>query len=487
MRLHSLVSDALANTPLPPVDPEITGVCDDSRRVRPGDLFIARPGVSVDGAKFVRDAVARGAAAVVTQSPVEGVTAPQVIVPDAAAATSRIAEAFFGRPSRVLKVLGVTGTNGKTTTAYLIRHILSTLNHACGMIGTVEIDDGRSRVEADMTTPGAIRVSELLATMRDNGCRACAIEASSHALDQGRVAGVTFAGAGFTNLTGDHLDYHKTMDAYGDAKAKLFATLSPDAVAAVNADSPSHLRMIGNTAGRVVTFGIDGPADYRATDYAVTAQGTRFVLTTPDGRADVGTRLVGRHNIENALCAITLCCEVFGLPAVVVAGALRTADGAPGRLQPVATGQPFAVLVDYAHTDDALRNVLTALRPLTRGRLRVVFGCGGDRDPTKRPRMAKVAEGLADDVYVTSDNPRTEDPQAIIRQIVSGFGTAAGGRFIIEPDRRAAIDRAIADADSGDVILIAGKGHENYQIVGTEKHPFDDAEEARRALAAVMS
>ena len=487
MRLHSLIQSALPGVAAGADNPEITGVCDDSRRVRPGDLFVARAGVDNNGTTFVHEAGAKGAAAVVTQTPFDGIVAPQVIVADAAASVSALAEAFYGSPSRQINVLGVTGTNGKTTTAYLIRHILNTLGQPCGMIGTVEIDDGKARAEADMTTPGATRVSELLATMRDNGCRACAIETSSHALDQGRVAGITFAGAGFTNLTGDHLDYHKTMDAYGDAKAKLFAGLSPDAVAAVNVDSPEHARMTRGTRGRVVTFGIENAADYRASDYLITAQGTNFVLVTPDGRADVWTHLVGRHNIENTLCAITLCCEVFGLPAVAAANALKTATGAPGRLQPVNIGQPFAVLVDYAHTDDALRNVLTALRPLTVGRLRVVFGCGGDRDPTKRPRMAKVAGELADDVYVTSDNPRTEDPRAIIGQIVSGFGTTPAGRFMVEADRRAAIERAIADAEPGDVVLIAGKGHETYQIVGTVKHPFDDVEEAERALEAVAS
>ena len=487
MRLHSLIQTALPDVATGGDNPEIAGVCDDSRHVRVGDVFVARPGVSGNGTTFAHDAVAKGAVAVVTQQSIDGVAVPQVIVADAAASVSPLAEAFFGSPSRQVKVLGVTGTNGKTTVAYLIRHVLNALDQPCGMIGTVEIDDGRTRAEADMTTPGATRVSELLATMRDNGCRACAIETSSHALDQSRVAGVTFAGAGFTNLTGDHLDYHKTMDAYGDAKAKLFAGLPSDAVAAVNVDSPEHPRMTRDTRGRVVTFGIENDADYRATDYAVTAAGTNFVLTTPDGRAEVKTRLVGRHNIENALCAITLCCEVFGLPAVAVAGALKTASGAPGRLQPVGVGGPFAVLVDYAHTDDALRNVLTALRPLTRGRLRVVFGCGGDRDPTKRPRMAKVAGRLADDIYVTSDNPRTEDPRAIINQIVGGFGTTAAGQFLVEPDRRAAIERAITDAGPGDVVLIAGKGHENYQIVGTEKHHFDDVEEAKRVLEAVAS
>ncbi|MGC4031683.1 MAG: UDP-N-acetylmuramoyl-L-alanyl-D-glutamate--2,6-diaminopimelate ligase [Tepidisphaeraceae bacterium] len=386
MRLHELLREIRPTIDLAAVsDAEITGVQDDSRRVLPGNLFIARPGIKVDGNAFAADAITRGAAAVVTQAALPGVSIPQVIVPNAGEIVSALANIFFGRPAESVRVLGVTGTNGKTTTAYLIRHILNTVGKRCGMVGTVEIDDGRQTAEAAMTTPSAVDVAALLAEMRTNACAACAIEVSSHALHQGRTGGVKFAGAGFTNLTGDHLDYHGTMDAYADAKAILFAGLPATAIAAVNADSAYADRMIRDTRARVVRFGIDSAADYRATDSSVTAQGTSFLLTAPDGRTEIHTRLVGRHNIENALCAITLCCEVFGLSVSAVAAALKTAAGAPGRLQPVPSDKPFAVLVDYAHTDDALRNVLTALRPLTKGRLRVVFGCGGDRDRTKRP------------------------------------------------------------------------------------------------------
>jgi UDP-N-acetylmuramoyl-L-alanyl-D-glutamate--2,6-diaminopimelate ligase len=360
--------------------------------------------------------------------------------------------------------------------------MLAKVGRRCGLVGTVEIDDGRTRREAEMTTPGACDVADLLAAMRDRGCRACAIEASSHALDQGRVAGVPFAGAAFTNLTGDHVDYHKTVENYADAKARLFATLDSTAVAVVNADDEFSDRMVRDTHARVMRFGFGKTADYRARDWAVTSQGTNFVLHTPDGRAEVHMSLIGKHNIENALAAAALVGETFGLSVNQIAQGLRDAAGAPGRLQAVRAGQPFAVLVDYAHTDDALENVLTALRPLTRGTLRVVFGCGGDRDNTKRPRMARTAENLADALYVTSDNPRTEDPAKIIEQIVSGLTPAARAKAVIDPDRRSAIRRAMADAAEGDVVLIAGKGHENYQIIGTEKHHFDDVEEAAAAI-----
>jgi UDP-N-acetylmuramoyl-L-alanyl-D-glutamate--2,6-diaminopimelate ligase len=320
--------------------------------------------------------------------------------------------------------------------------------------------------------------------MRDRGCRAAVLEASSHALEQQRLAGVFFCGAAFTNLTGDHLDYHQTMENYAAAKAKLFETLDAEAVAVVNADDKWSDRIIGACPSRIIRFGFSKRADYRARDVEITPQGTNFTLHTPDGKADVSMKLIGKHNIENALTAAALAGEGAGLSLNQIVAGLSDAPGAPGRLQPVEVGQSFAVLVDYAHTDDALENVLTALRPLTRGKLRVMFGCGGDRDNTKRPRMAKIAEKIADVVYVTSDNPRTEDPHAIIKQIVAGFGKAAKPT-VVEPDRRAAIERIIAEAEAGDVVLLAGKGHENYQILGTQKTHFDDVEEARRVFAGL--
>ena len=465
--------------PLPAV--EVTGVTEDSRQVQPGHVFVARGGTVTDGAKFIDAAVARGAVAVVAAAPVPGCAVPVVVVPDPAAATSVLAHAFHGHPSAGdrLKLLGVTGTNGKTTVAYLLRHVLNGFGTRCGLIGTVEVDDGKSRWESAMTTPAAVEVASLLARMRDRGCRACAMEVSSHSLDQGRVAGATFAGAAFTNLTGDHLDYHRTMEAYAAAKAILFASLSPDAVAAVNAEDPWGPRMVRDCPGRVIRYGFGKDADYRAKDVAVTAAGTAFTLVAPHGKADLNVPLIGKHNVENALAAAALLGEVFHLSVAQLSSGLNGAAGAPGRLQPVRAGQPFAVIVDYAHTDDALRNLLTALRPLCGGRLRVVFGCGGDRDRTKRPRMARVAEELADDVYLTSDNPRTEDPATILAEIAAGF---TGRPRCVEVDRRAAIAAALSDAGPTDVVLVAGKGHEAYQIVGTVKHPFDDVQECERAL-----
>ncbi|HEV2292673.1 MAG TPA: UDP-N-acetylmuramoyl-L-alanyl-D-glutamate--2,6-diaminopimelate ligase [Tepidisphaeraceae bacterium] len=485
LSLHALLRQfdpqfSLSSVP----DSEVTGVREDSRLVTPGDLFVARGGTKTDGAKYIADAKARGAVAVVCESKIPSSPLPCVVVKDAGAAASVLANLYHGSPSTMMRVFGVTGTNGKTTTTYLIRHLLAKVNQRCGMIGTVEIDDGRTRREAEMTTPAACDIAALLATMSNKGCRAVAMETSSHALDQGRVAGVQFAGAAFTNLTGDHLDYHKTMEHYAAAKAELFASLDAEAVAVVNADDKWSDRMIQDCCSRIIRFGFGKKADYRARDIAVTATGSNFILHTPDGRAEVAMPMIGKHNIENALAAAALVGEVCGLSVHQIARGLSDCHGAPGRLQPVRAGQPFAVLVDYAHTDDALENVLSSLRPLCRngGRLRVVFGCGGDRDRTKRPRMAKIAERLADEIYITSDNPRTENPQRILDEIVAGLSADTDKLVCVEQDRRMAIQRVLSDAAPGDIVLIAGKGHENYQILGKEKHHFDDVEEAMRAL-----
>ncbi|MEL7239714.1 MAG: UDP-N-acetylmuramoyl-L-alanyl-D-glutamate--2,6-diaminopimelate ligase [Planctomycetota bacterium] len=337
-----------------------------------------------------------------------------------------------------------------------------------------------------MTTPGPVTLAELLGSMKEKGCDAVAMEVSSHALDQGRAAGVQFAAAGFTNLSGDHLDYHHTMDDYAAAKAKLFMQLPEGSPACVNCGDVWSERMLQHTSGRATPFSVGGTCSddrqpmYAAKDIVTTAGGSTFILHTPDGQAEVTMKLVGKHNVQNALCAASMAGETLGLSVHQLARSLATAEGAPGRLQRVDAGQPFSILVDYAHTDDALANVLSALRPITRGKLRVVFGCGGDRDKAKRPRMAGVAEKLADQLYITSDNPRTEHPDRILDDIVAGLTDKAAAR--VDADRRAAIFAAVGDADADDVVLIAGKGHETYQIVGTEKLPFDDVEEARRAV-----
>jgi UDP-N-acetylmuramoyl-L-alanyl-D-glutamate--2,6-diaminopimelate ligase len=489
MRLHTLLRQFDPQIPLKNVaDVEITGVQDDSRLVKPGELFIARPGTQANGSQYIPDALSRGAAAVI-HGPGDRSQGSGSLIPvsDPASAASILANLFYERPSDRVRVFGVTGTNGKTTTTYLLRHLLTKIGRRCGLIGTVEVDDGRTAVESNLTTPGAVEVAQLLARMRNHGCWTCAMEVSSHALDQRRVEGVRFAAATFTNLTGDHLDYHKTMEQYAAAKARLFESLEDSALAVVNAEDKWSERMVRDCRARVIRFGFGKSADYRARDVAVTAQGTHFILVTPDGRAEVHMQLIGRHNIENALAAAAVAGESFGLSVHQIAAGLSDAAGAPGRLQAVRAGQPFAVLVDYAHTDDALENVLSALRPICRGRLRVLFGCGGDRDRTKRPRMARVAHKWADVIHVTSDNPRSENPNRIIDEILRGFPADSDKEIHIEPDRRRSIEQALSSAEPGDVVLIAGKGHENYQIIEQVKYHFDDVEEAERVLRQRMA
>jgi UDP-N-acetylmuramoyl-L-alanyl-D-glutamate--2,6-diaminopimelate ligase len=468
----------------------IGGVTDDSRQVRPGDLFVARPGLAADGRRFVDDAVRRGAIAVLGEDllprPDAAVLAPVHAggIPRLAAT---LADRIHGRPSRRLRLVGITGTNGKTTTAWLVHQLLTTASRRCGLIGTVAIDDGRRRTGAELTTPGSVALSRMLREMADNGCDSAVLEVSSHALDQARVDALRFEVGVFTNLSGDHLDYHGTLDAYAAAKARLFERLDPGATAIVNVDDPASETMLRRCRARVIRCSPRGaPADASATVRRIGADGTDVRLDGPWGVIDVTLPLVGEHNVANALQA-TATAHVLGLEIDVLAGGLRRCAAPPGRLEPVDDGAvPFRVLVDYAHTDDALLNVLAAVRPLVRGdgRLRVVFGCGGDRDRTKRPRMAATAWRYADEVIVTSDNPRTEDPEAIVDDVMSGVPEDRVDRTTRLVDRRRAIEAAIARSARDDVVLIAGKGHEDYQIIGTEKRPFDDREVARAALRA---
>ncbi|MEA2736689.1 MAG: UDP-N-acetylmuramoyl-L-alanyl-D-glutamate--2,6-diaminopimelate ligase [Humisphaera sp.] len=398
MQLHALLRhfDAqLSLTGIPNV--EVTGVAEDSRRVAPGFLFVARAGLKTSGLEYVADAKERGAVAVVVSAKRQAAPLPQIVVKDPARAASILANLVHTSPSHRMRCFAITGTNGKTTTAYLVRHLLSKVSQRCGLMGTVEIDDGRTRREAEMTTPDGCFVAETLASMRDKGCRAMVMEASSHALDQSRLAGVFFSGAAFTNLTGDHLDYHKTMANYAAAKAKLFENLDAEAVAVINDGSKWADRMIQDCPSRIIRFGFTKRSDYRAAGVQVTPQGSRFVLHAPGGKVEVNMKLVGQHNIENALAAAALVGEVAGLTVNQIAAGLADAPVAPGRLQPVDAGQPFSVLVDYAHTDDALTNVLKALKPLSKGRLHVVFGCGGDgtrpsvRAWPRRPRTTAMS------------------------------------------------------------------------------------------------
>jgi UDP-N-acetylmuramoyl-L-alanyl-D-glutamate--2,6-diaminopimelate ligase len=371
-----------------------------------------------------------------------------------------LAHAFAGLPSKNLKMLGVTGTNGKTTVAFFVQQLMLAAGSKFGLMGTILIDDGKTRAPAELTTPGAAAIAPLLKRMRDNGCKGVAMEVSSHALEQGRVAEIDFEVALFTNLSGDHLDYHGNMESYANAKAKLFENLRGDAIAIVNADDPMHARMLRDCRARVLRCGVVGASAMHVD--------------------------VGRHNATNASQAAAAAWALGANKEQIEAG-LATISAPPGRLEPVTDLDcPFAVLVDYAHTDDALLNVLRALRPALAagGKLITVFGCGGDRDRSKRPRMAAVASEHSDVAIITSDNPRTEDPASIVDEVALGVPAASRARVLKIIDRRDAIMQAVAMARPGDAVLIAGKGHEDYQIVGTVKKPFDDRVVAREALRA---
>jgi UDP-N-acetylmuramoyl-L-alanyl-D-glutamate--2,6-diaminopimelate ligase len=494
---------------------EIGGVTHDSREVCPGFLFAAIPGERYDGHDFAAEAARRGAAALRVERRVD-VALPQMVVPWVRAAIGPVASAFWGHPSRALRVIGVTGTNGKGAVTYLTRAVLEAGGVACGIVGTTGAVVAGRPVPLSRTTPEAPELQRLLASMRDANLRAVAMEVASHALAMERVGGVRFAGAAFTNLTQDHLDFHRTMEAYRAAKARLFERVEGDAVSVVNRDDPHGDFMASRSRAPVVTYGLGEGAEVRAEGVRLSARGCAFDAVTPRGRARFSIPITGTFNVYNALCAIALGLH-YEVPLEGMAEALRDFPGIPGRFELVDSGQPFAVVVDYAHTPDGLENVLRTARDVAAGRVIAVFGCGGDRDRAKRPEMGQIAVRLADHVVVTSDNPRSEDPMAIIEDIVGGIGdqrsdvrcqmsdvppplstldsrlstlahrppTTDHGSYEVEPDRRSAIRRAIAMARPGDIVMICGKGHEDYQILRDRTIRFDDREEAREALASV--
>jgi UDP-N-acetylmuramoyl-L-alanyl-D-glutamate--2,6-diaminopimelate ligase len=452
--------------------PAITGVTDDTRHLTPGNLYIAVRGTQSDGHRYVADAVARGAAAVVVEAP-QGAGVPEVVVTDGRRAASVAARTWYKRPADRLTLVAVTGTNGKTTTTALARHLLNRSDDA-GSIGTLGAFDGRGEVvpstAGSLTTPGPVDLQATLAAMVGRGVTTVVMEASSHSLDQRRLDDLTFAAAIFTNLTQDHLDYHRTMEEYLAAKLRLRGLLGLDGREVINLDDPAWTRVPVRDARRV-TFGTSPAADVRAAEVQLDNAGSRFRLITGWGEAPVRLPLLGDYNVSNALGAAAAALAL-GRPFDEVVERLGTSPQVPGRMELI-TESPCVVLRDYAHTPDALERALHALRPLTPGRLIVVFGCGGDRDRTKRPIMGRIATELADLPVVTSDNPRTEDPDAIIDEIERGMGGKPHQRVT---DRRQAIRAALEAGRRGDTILLAGKGHETYQVIGKDKLPFDERE-----------
>jgi UDP-N-acetylmuramoyl-L-alanyl-D-glutamate--2,6-diaminopimelate ligase len=464
----------------------VTGIAYDSRAVRPGHVFVALRGQHADGLSFARDAVQRGAVAVVSEQPAPpdaGVA--WTIVDDARLVLAVLAAEFYHHPSREMRVVGITGTNGKTTTAYLVASMFEAAGMRCGVLGTVAYRIGADIREATRTTPEAPDVQSLLREMVEHGCSASAIEVSSHALTLRRVDETVFAAGIFTNLTRDHLDFHADMESYFRAKRRLFEMLPRDAPSLLNIDDPRGLSLM-DAGGRPLTYAINREADITPGPLSLSLGGLDFDVRTPRGVLRAHSKLVGRPNVYNILAAVSAG-VALGLPLDAIEGGLRDLDGVPGRFQLAsAPKDDVTVVVDYAHTDDALRNLLETARSLARGRLITVFGCGGDRDRTKRPLMGAVASRLSDLIVVTSDNPRGEDPNRIIEEILRGITPDtrrdSTQRILTVPDRRAAIVKAIELARPGDLVLIAGKGHEKYQVVGARVLPFDDVAVARDAL-----
>jgi UDP-N-acetylmuramoyl-L-alanyl-D-glutamate--2,6-diaminopimelate ligase len=471
----------------PALDATCTGVTHDSRRVVRGSVFVALPGLKADGAAFAPQAIAAGAVAVVAERPPQAPPGvPWIAVTDARLALARLAAAFFGDPSRRMRVVGITGTNGKTTTGYLVHAIFEAAGIRSGLLGTVTYRIHDREVPATRTTPEAPEVQSLMQQMVEAGCGACAMEVSSHALALRRVDGVRFAAGVFTNLTREHLDFHADMEEYFAAKRRLFAMLPSDAPVVVNVDDPRGTAMAG-AGGRPVTYAVNQAADVTPGPLSFSLGGLAFDARTPQGVVRVKSKLIGRPNVYNILAAVGVT-AALDVPLEAIERGLAALAGVPGRFELASTGaDDITVVIDYAHTDDALRNLLETARPLAAQRLITVFGAGGDRDRTKRPLMGMVAARLSDVVVITSDNPRSEDPQRIIEEVTRGAqpGMRQGAATVLTiADRRDAIVHAVETAAAGDLVLIAGKGHEKFQEIDGRVLPFDDVAVAREALEA---
>lgn len=463
---------------------EITGICANSKMVAPGNLFIAKKGLTHDGSRFIGEAIAAGASAILTDifDPfLENIV--QIIHPDVPAFEADLAKHYYQSASDRLLLIGITGTNGKTTCSYLIKHLLEGCGLSSGLIGTISWIVGEHEIPAMHTTPDLITNHKLFYEMVQSGCKAAVMEVSSHGLEQGRVRGLDFDVAVFTNLTLEHLDYHKTMEDYAAAKAKLFQNLE-EGKAVVNADSPWLSHILKGCKSTPLTYGLDSEADLKAEEISLTSKGTQCTIVYRKEKYRFSTSLIGRFNIYNCLAAIgaALSC---GFEIEKILAKLSTFKRVPGRLERMTTSLGIDILIDYAHTDDALKNVLEALREIKKGRLITVFGCGGNRDQNKRAKMGKVAEELSDLVVITTDNPRQEDPNAIIREILTGVKNPSC--ILVEPDRRTAIEKAIDIAKPNDILLIAGKGHETYQIFSHKTIDFDDRKIALEACEKICA
>jgi len=479
MKLQELIKSLDLST-LAVEDFEVKGVTSDSRQVKDDFIFVAVNGNKMNGNLFIGEAIKNGARAVISDTRVKDNDYKNFIhVNDSRLALARLAAELFSYPSRKMKVVGVTGTNGKTTVTYLIEHILRQAGYKTGVIGTINYRFDNKVILAKNTTPGPEFIQSLLAQMYNEDIRYVAMEVSSHALDQGRVNGVDFSTAVFTNLTQDHLDYHKDMEEYFRAKSSLFRNLNSGAMSIINKDDPYAQRLINLTGSRVVTYSLKQPADISASKIKLGMHGTSFYVSFPEAKMEINTKLIGRHNVYNILAAFEFAMQE-GFDPEAVKRSVESFSHVPGRLEEIDLGQPFKVFVDYAHTEDALRNVIMSLKEIEHNRIIVVFGCGGDRDSTKRPKMGYVASELADQVIITADNPRSEDANGIIADILKGIKK---NNYKIIADRALAIEEALKMAEENDIVLLAGKGHENYQVFKDRTIDFDDREEAKRCLA----
>ena len=459
----------------------ITGVSCNSKAVKEGHLFVAIKGEKFDGHEFLNEAYERGArVAIVETGNGDTPGIKKVKVADTRIALAAIAAEYYCHPSKRLKVVGITGTNGKTTTSYLVKNILSCSKEDAGLIGTISYKIGQRDIPATNTTPGPLELQSLLAQMGSLGLHYCIMEVSSHALEQHRVDGINFSGAAFTNLTPEHLDYHKDMESYFNAKLKLFQNLSPDSFAVLNVDDEYGKRITGLTQAKAITFGLKNKADIMGSSIRLSLEGIQVAIRTPEGDFTVDSKLIGAHNVHNILAATGIGIGL-GLGLEGIKKGIEGLKGVPGRLEAVDCGKPFKVFVDYAHTPDALEKLLLALKPLVQhGKLILIFGCGGDRDRMKRPLMGKVAARLSDILILTSDNPRSEEPQAIIGEIENGINGSC--HYMKEVDRLEAIKRGLSIASQDDIVVIAGKGHEVYQIFKDVTVPFDDRDVVKKIL-----
>jgi UDP-N-acetylmuramoyl-L-alanyl-D-glutamate--2,6-diaminopimelate ligase len=460
---------------------DISSVTTDSRTVRKGGLFIAVKGYDIDGHRFIPDAIASGARVIICEDDFdcpEGVA--KILVKDSRVAVPGIAADFYGHPSRKLKMIGVTGTNGKTTITYLIESIVKAEGRTAGVIGTINYRIKGKVIPAKNTTPGPMDLQAMLAEMVKRRVRYAVVEVSSHSLDQRRVDCLEFDTGVFTNLTSEHLDYHKTVNNYFKAKASLFGKLKKRGFAVLNNDDARVARLAGKIKNRIITYGIKRKSDVSADDIRISIGGSRFIADTPKGKIGIDTGLIGMHNISNILASIAAAMGL-GIKLGAIKKGVEALECVPGRLEHVNSGRGFKIFVDYAHTEDALLNVLRVVRQVARKNIITVFGCGGNRDRSKRPAMGKVCCRLSDRVIVTSDNPRFEDPLRIIGEIESGIKDAFSN-YEIEPDRHSAIERALKIASEGDIVILAGKGHEDYQIVKGKALPFDDRVVVREIL-----